>query len=242
MKSVHPLFYALLFAFLGTGVRAETLLQSFDRYHMDLLAQTYSPDCAPISFFDAMILTPPNLKMAIQRLPGKDMYQKYHSFLNQFGTKPSQFSYDRPRFKENSGIDSRDLADMANDLTAGKQGQFSAKFVEQNGNYPLNKTLDDLTSSVKAGFAPILFLGFMSPDGKKYLAGHAIALLDITNIDDNKITTIIFNPDGFDVTSLEISADDQGLLRVSSPGMWPPDLPNGLMTLQSYMIFKPIQN
>jgi hypothetical protein len=101
-----------------------------------------------------------------------------------YGSRPSGYYNDgRPRWSNEDGIHTYDLAAMGNDLVNGSRGLFNAarKANEPSGGL-LNRVVTDLRRSLEKGFAPILVAGFRAPDGQ-YFTGHAVALMDLTSRD-----------------------------------------------------------
>lgn len=236
LKTILWLTHFILLAFLGTSVSAETLSELMDQHGLEMRAQRFDKDCGPISFFNAMIVAPKNIKKALLQLPGKTGDDKYRSLMRLYGTKPSEFNPSLPRFQPDTGINIRDLGDMANDLVAGQNVHFETKSAADTKT-PFMTTLTDLNSSITKGFAPVLALTFQSSDPSKTAAGHAVMLFQIVSVDGNQRKAVlkVLDPDGFGVNLIEVTEDTYGRLAASAPNLWPAGLPAGLMLLDSYL-------
>lgn len=237
MRTVWFIAQFSFLALLGISANAETISALFDRYSLQLKDQAYERDCGPISFFDAMILSPKNLKRTLLKLPGETLDDKYRSFMRLYGTKPSQLNPSEPRFKPDLGISLPDLTDMGNDLIGQQDSRFETKTISQQKS-PFLETLADLNASITKGFAPVLAVTFLSSDPSKKTTGHAVMLMEIVEYNESqrRATLKILNPDGFDVTLMQVAEDSQGRLQASAANIWPRGLPVGLMLMDSYLI------
>jgi len=239
MRTILFVSHLILLAFLGTSVSAQTLSELLDQHALEMKALRFDKDCGPISFFNAMILAPKNLKKSILTLPGKTNDDRYRSLMRFYGTKPSRLNPSLPRYQSDLGISFQDLADMANDLIAGQNARFAMKAASDSKSSFIT-TLNDLNSSITKGFAPVLALTFQSSDPSKTSVGHAVMLIQIMSVDETQKKAVlkILDPDGFNVTLMQVAQDSKGLLESSAQGIWPADLPAGLMLLDSYIILE----